>query len=154
MPLHDQFTPFCTRPFFTAAFRLPAAYRYSEPLHFQLLHLDPVLHKLPFLGEPWRPQIPALNMFSAIWRRRVKPALSLRANDAESSIQSLLLETLWSHFRSSCLDRSTSQLWDYIDRSSFETMMSGQPDSRLFNRFGLPIFQIVTLFAYERVIHS
>jgi asparagine synthase (glutamine-hydrolysing) len=151
LPVHEQFSPFCTRAFVEDAFRLPASYRYSEPLHYQLLHLDPVLHGFPFIKEPWRPQQPPINMVSAIWRKRVKPALSLAATDTSPSIQSLLLKSRWTHFRELCLDRSSSPLWDYINRGRFEALMNGSPDSRMHDQAGLPLFMIVTLFDYERM---
>lgn len=154
-PVHDLFSPFCTRAFVTEAFRLTAAYRYSEPLHYELLRLDPVLHAIPFLKEPWRPQMPAVNMVSAVWRKRVKARLSARNMDSGSpSIQALLMQKRWRHFREFCLDQRSSPLWGFIDRNRFEAVMGGQPDLRLCHDMGLELFQIFTLFYYMGDIQS
>jgi asparagine synthase (glutamine-hydrolysing) len=153
LPVHDLFSPFCTRAFVGEAFRLQAAYRYSEPLHYQLLALDPVLHAIPFLKEPWRPQCPAVNMLSAVWRRRLRLGGRKKAVGS-ASIQESLMRNRWCHFREFCLDQESSPLWGFIDRGRFEAVMRGQPDIGLCQDKGLPLFQIFTLFYYARNFRS
>jgi asparagine synthase (glutamine-hydrolysing) len=140
-PIGDFFSPFCTRPFTEAVFSIPAAYRYSESIHYELMKdLVPELHRFPFDKSPWPPQNPWLH----ILRQTIKPEyikvrkvvcdiLKSMKSDRSSSITTLKrskkavefersqwIKVNYLKIREICLDCSDSTLWSLVNRSLFE----------------------------------
>jgi asparagine synthase (glutamine-hydrolysing) len=92
----DHFYPFCTRPFIETAFSLSALYRWSEPIHYELIrHLVPRLLPVPS-DKPWRSQRPVLNRlkflgsFSYGVVRRQLPGLQPLVSGVRAGIRRLL----------------------------------------------------------------
>jgi asparagine synthase (glutamine-hydrolysing) len=148
----DLFAPLCTRPFVEAAFGLSAPLRFSEPIHYQLLRLNPELHGIPFSSEPWRNQNPNLSMPQMIWEkkiRRVPPT-----HPAATAYQEILLERKLQDVRDYCLSDRDSHIWHYVRRPQFESLISSDsPPGTRKSQVSL-ILQIVTLFRYEQLLRG
>ena len=147
----DYFSPYCTRPWLTAAFALSPAHRMTEPLHYGLLcRLRPDLHSPP-LATAWRPQRAAQNLAtmialsaSARVRRRLWP------RPAPGPVHhSSMLETKLSELRARCLDRPRSGLWDLVSRERFEQLTAPGGSARERGRHIHGLYSILTLFEYE-----
>jgi asparagine synthase (glutamine-hydrolysing) len=79
-PVVDLFSPFCTRPFVESAFAIPALRRYSEPIHYQLVLLEPELHRIrfgeEFKEERWYSQLPIVNILHVCWKKKGRELVS------------------------------------------------------------------------------
>jgi asparagine synthase (glutamine-hydrolysing) len=164
-PICDPFAPFCTRPYVEAAFSLPARYRYSEPVHYQLIgRLAPELQAIPFNKGSWRSQHPIMNLASwlidrsagqacaAIRSRSTRRQGAKRVPLPQPSGQAVWLEARRSWLRQICLDQPYSPLWNFVDRSMFEhiTAPGTHPAERTSRTEGL--YAVATLFAYAQRI--
>ena len=166
MPAYDLFSNFCVRSFIEAAFALSPLQRYSEPLHYQLTYLlSPELHSLPFGGEPWRSQRPAVNLLSWQGTRvlnrvlskvpyRIRRILSRTKHQRTSQVpvvfdQAAWLEAKRKQVRDICLDQSNSPIWNYVDRARFERIMSPTTEPAERFRYTLRLYTIATLFYYQ-----
>jgi asparagine synthase (glutamine-hydrolysing) len=163
MPATDLFAPLLTRPFIEAVFAMPARYRYSEPLHFQLIRLlVRELLNIRLDKGHWRSQRPFSNfarwciaewpkqqVLCSIPRRFYPRRFSDRKITPNFDHSHLLLSKLqW--LRELCLDQSDSMLWEFVDRSVFDSMtapdfISDKPFSKS-QLFGL--YTVATLFSY------
>jgi hypothetical protein len=163
MPIQDLFTPFSSRAFVSAAFALPASQRYTEPLHYSLMRrLSPELHRLPFDGKPWRAQQPWFNLLKvqgvALWRRVQRRSGSRSSSKRSPDKPAAFDRGGWFEGKrqqalSVCLDQVDSPLWNFVDRSVFERLMSSatEPDRRW--RYRSALYGIATLFYYEADHH-
>jgi asparagine synthase (glutamine-hydrolysing) len=147
----DYFSPYCTRPWLTAAFGLSPGSRLTEPLHYGLLRrLRPDLHS-PALATPWRPQRTAGNLaamialsVSARLRRRLWP------RPAPGPVHhSSMLERKLGDLRGRCLDRPRSGLWDLVSREHFEQLTAPGGSARQRVRHIHGLYNVLTLFEYE-----
>lgn len=151
-PRVNLFAPLCTRPFVEAVFRLEPSLRFSEPLHYQLLRLNPELHQIPFSTEPWRNQNPNLAMFKMTWEKKIRRAYA--ANTTAISNQAILLERKLDEVRDFCLAKGDSGIWNYIRRPEFESLLSKTTSSKARERHLSLLLQVVTLLRYEQVLHE
>jgi len=157
----DRFSPFCTKPFVEAAFRLPALYRCSEPLHYEVIRLLlPELHRLPFGKDPWPSQQPVVNLVCMAAESQIRRARSgLRQRIFGQRLRRLkrpvefdhtaLLEAKCTWLRELCLYQPDSLLWEFVDRAKFEhlTAKSAEATARRGCIGGL--YDIATLFHYS-----
>jgi asparagine synthase (glutamine-hydrolysing) len=151
----DRFSPLCTAAFMKATFSIKPVRRLSEPFHYGLVkRLNPELHALP-LERPWRSQRVALNVATLLWpevNRKMRSLLGARRKAPQTSppgYQARLLEQKCRYFRGFCLDRSTSTLWDVVDRTAFDRLMSPRTDAIERQQSGMLPFDIVTAFQAE-----
>ena len=146
----DYFSPYCTRPWLTAAFGLSAAHRMTEPLHYELLRrLRPDLLSPP-LATPWRPQRTVQNLVTMIAlsaTARLRHRLWPRPAPGPVHHTSML-ETMLASVRARCLDRPRSGLWDLISRERFERLTGPAGHARRGHHIH-GLYSAVTLFEYE-----
>jgi len=173
MPIFDPVSPFCTRPFVEAAFRLPAWHRYTEPIHYQLMQLlVPELQRIPF-DKPWRSQRPVMNIvrwigqqgmrkasepIRRVWRRqpsgeaaRVPAVKSPSWREVEWGGW---LETQYPRWRELCLDQAESALWSFVNRPLFERITSPAATPAERRRCLQGLYNVATLFYYTQVTGS
>ncbi|MCG8364950.1 MAG: hypothetical protein MJA27_16680 [Pseudanabaenales cyanobacterium] len=157
----DAFSPFCTRPFIKAAYSISALRRYSEYIHYQLLDfLAPDLHRFPFM-KSWPPQQPMINLFYSFWDRTLKKSIAMPINKIVTGKSKSItldinhqlkkfhrLEFKRSQLRELCLDQANSSLWNFIDRSQFERITSGDTNPAERQRHLILLWHIFTLFQY------
>jgi asparagine synthase (glutamine-hydrolysing) len=162
-PVYDPFALLCTRAFVEAVFTLPPAYRKCHWLHHQLLSLlAPNLAEFPFDSGRELPQSPRLNLLRWILERshnKVRTHLRRRFPRRRSSGttagrspefgQAAWLEIKRDWMRSICLDQRDSMLWEFLNRSLFEQIMSDSADPAARQAYRLGIYGIATLFYYE-----
>lgn len=148
-PVGDIFSPFCTRPFVEAAFSLHALYRYSEPIHYEILRLSPLLHRIPFQKEPWRPQMPGLNLLVGAWRKKIVRRL-VRRRGAEIAAydQHALLDAIAPKLRTFCRDQESATLWQLIDRSKLDRLLGPDVPAQERRLYASAIYGAVTLCYY------
>jgi len=151
---------FTTRKFITSAFSLSSISRFTEPLHHNMMReLSPVLYGMPFLSEPWRPQlsIPCLlqqtlvKANKSLKRRFLSSRFLNETNNLQKRRDSCHLEIWFEKNRHVILDDllSTKQslIWDFVDRDVFERMMRGDlVTHRIKNIEGL--YRIWSLYSY------
>ncbi|MEO6823926.1 MAG: hypothetical protein ABI167_04220 [Nitrosospira sp.] len=150
-PWVDVFSPFCTRPFVEAAFGLAPSLRFSEPIHYQLLRLNPELHRVPFSTEPWRSQNSNLGMLHMIWRKKIRRAHPSR--NMGISYQTLLLERNLKEVRDFCRSRHNSCVWNYVRRPQFESLLDINTPSETRQKQLPLMLQILTLLYYEQLLN-
>jgi len=139
-----QFTPFATRRFYEAAFAVDPALRPSSPLHFRLLReLSPDLHRYPVDEGGWRVQVPYVNLLQKRWRERRGKA------PRELPHQFTWFDGVHRDVLSRCLDRSSSPLWDIVDRAPIERLAISEPDPVELSRMTKNLLSLCTLFEYE-----
>ena len=163
MPATDLFAPLLTRPFIEAVFAISARYRYSEPLHFQLIRLlVPELLNIRLAKGHWRSQRPFSNfarwciaewpkqqVLCRIPRRFYPRRFANRKITPNFDHSSLLLSKLqW--LRELCLDQSDSMLWEFVDRSVLDSMTSPDliSDKPISRTQLLGLYNVATVFSY------
>ncbi len=164
-PYHSVYSPFCIRPYVEAAFAIPASRRFTEHIPYELLKLlSPELFRFPS-DTPWKPQNPRLLNVSALLKRgfrsarrragslgrkvgrgNPKPARGWRGGQRAN-----WLEAKREDFRRLCLDRSSSPLWEHVDRDEFERLMDPRTDSSERDRRHRTLLRVVTMFQYESI---
>jgi len=159
MMSRDVFSPFCTRAFVEAAFTIPLIKRYAESLHYRLiLSLSPQLHRLEFDKYSWPQQQQHLNIIRAYAnankrfsiRKLFKRSRPIKTNRKPSfSEQFSWFESKRSEMQEVCLDHHNSVIWDFVDRSIFEKLMSSSTDPIERSKYIKVICNIATLFYYE-----
>jgi asparagine synthase (glutamine-hydrolysing) len=157
----DVFSPFCTRAYAVASFKVPLLYRYADHVHFELLgFLNRDLQQFP-LEVPWYSQQPlpltiqlltryfeqtriskiTCRVFNRIQRPKVAPS---RHNE-----RAAWLEYFLPRLRQRVLDQSSSPLWDYVDRPRLERLLdAGTPAVERY-RSQHSILDTLTLFHYN-----
>ena len=165
----DRFSLLCTRSFVQAAFTIPALHRYSESLHYELIKLlVPELHSVPFEKGPWRSQQPIINLiYRTVAQKILAPSLKrtlrrvirrrvtlLKSNKNSSEIpvfdRTAWLESKLAWIRELCLDQPDSELWDFVDKPTFERITSATV-SQLDRRPHVHrLYDVATLFYYAR----
>lgn len=151
-PWVDVFAPLCTRPFVEAAFGLAPSLRFCEPVHYQLLRLNPELHRMPFATQPWGSQNSSLGMVNMIWEKKIRRARS--SHNTGTFYQAVLLERKLNEVRDFCLAQGDSCVWNYIRRPRFESLLhpTTPPETRQ-NQLPL-LLQVVTLLYYEQLLRE
>jgi hypothetical protein len=144
-----QFTPFATRAFYEAAFAVDPALRPSSPVHFRLLEqLSPALHAYPVPGGGWPVQAPYVNLLQSRWRR-------WRGRQAKEVPHQLTwFDGVHRDVLARCLDRSSSPLWEIVDRAPIERLARGQPDPTELRRMTKALLSTCTVFEYEALRHD
>ncbi len=160
-PVYDLFAPFCIRPIIRATYRIPPIYRYYRWLNHQLLRVFmPSLLRLPYdKGRNW-PIYPWLNLLQWMMQKslhkvfrytyRFRRPRSIAGNQDSPSefCQEAWLEPKREWMRQICLDQRSSVLWNFVNRSLFEQIMSDSSDPAERRAYRLGLFGIVTLFYY------
>ena len=175
MQLQDFFSPFITRALIEAVFSMPAAQRYTEPFHYNLIRLlSPDLHRIPLDKGHWRPQNSVthlVNLYRNRMLNRAKQRISsILSTDSGSkkaskplhSATDMFDQTKWfearrEQVREFCLDKKDSFIWHFVDRSLFEKITAPAADPTDFSKHGLYVglfYRIATLFYYERSINN
>jgi asparagine synthase (glutamine-hydrolysing) len=163
------FSPFCTRPYVEAAFKLAPYHRVMESLPLSLIkHINPELFEIPF-DKPLMPQTKAAlrqKMFKQQLKedaktllRRAKLLETLRKfknyqTDGDPKLSKgneriYWLEQVSEHMRTFCLDHASSRLWDYIARDDFELVMKKENAVLRVHNLAA-IYNIMTVFYYEQ----
>ncbi|RJR20788.1 MAG: DUF1933 domain-containing protein [Nitrospiraceae bacterium] len=171
MQYQDFFTPFITRPFIEAVFSMPAVRRYTEPLHYNLIHLlSRELHSLPLDSSPWESQKCTTHLLdfygkriSGRFRHGISRIMAFKSKPQKTSNKihtatDMFDNVSWfkakrQEVREYCLDQKNSIIWDFVDRASFEKISSqkNNPDGLLgYGTYITLYFRIATLFYYER----
>lgn len=166
LPQQDVFSPYCTRAFVETAFALPPDYRYCETLHYELTKfLVPQLHSLPY-DAPWLWQPPITYLMQrrldAVVRKvnRLFPHLlkhyqsqqsyhSQQSSSIPAFTKSAWLEAKLLPLRELCLDQKNSPLWDFVNRSEFERIMSSAAEPTERSKYLTNLYTIITLFYYQ-----
>jgi hypothetical protein len=179
MPAVDCYGPLASRAFVEATYSQPVLRRPTEPLHYGLTYLlSPELHGVPyekdnaaFKKRSWRDQRPVVNMAQMIGsdlkrnaRRSVRKLLRRQApgrrpsRPQATSVPSqppvrdreYWLQSKREQIREMCLDRSSSPIWNYVDRAKFEeyTAVPGGPSLPTSQYLG-GLYVALTLFSYE-----
>ena len=165
----DTYSPYTSRSFLQAVFAASYTDLLSEQLQYRLLRrLAPKLCTLPFDRDGWRRH--------RLWRdrisyRAVKQLNSLRvrhprwlswlpANQTWGQPpprrfwmfeqRQAFLDRQLSTIRQLCLDQPTSPLWQFIDRSTFESLTADGSDAPRSVSVNKLLFRIATLFQYAQ----
>ncbi|MGC4096100.1 MAG: asparagine synthase-related protein [Nitrospira sp.] len=163
-PICDPFTPFCTKPYIKAAHCVPLPDRIAGHLHRELIRTTtPSLLDIPY-DKPWRYPSPTLGRTRVIaqtvreaaprWllkslRYGTKHLHKSKANAKPAPIQVEWVEAKRESIADICLNQRSSMLWDYIDRRSFERIMSSTASDTFRRQHCARILSIATLFYYE-----
>jgi len=143
MLYNDHFSLFCTIPFVEAAFSITPLSRYREILHYELIEkLMPQLNCIPF-DTPWPEELCSV--------KNIKQNVFNRADYQQISAfdKSTWLENNRHRLLELCLEQSSSSLWDYINRSRFEHLMSDAYTPEKRRKYVKMFFAIFTLFYYD-----
>ena len=160
LPAGNHVTPFCTRPFVEAVFRMPPVQRYSEPIHWGLLHvLAPELLTIAPPPRPWRSQHWRRNWLRYAteivlnrlgWPHLRKPHGAAPAPPPHKRCleQGQWLEQRIARVRARCLETASDPLWELVDRKVLEQRLSPKtlPEERATCLGGL--YLVETLCEY------
>jgi asparagine synthase (glutamine-hydrolysing) len=159
MMSRDVFSPFCTRAFVEAAFAIPLIKRYAESLHYRLiLSLSPELHRLDFDKYSWPQQQLYLNIIRAYRnankrfsiKKLLKRSRPIKTEKKPSfSEHYSWFESKRNEIQEVCMDHHNSIIWDFVDRSVYEKLMSTSTDPIERSKYIKVICNIATLFYYE-----
>jgi asparagine synthase (glutamine-hydrolysing) len=163
----DRFSLLCTRSFVKGAFTIPALHRYSESLHYELIRLlVPDLHSVPFVKTFWCPQYPIINLFCQTTAQSVltpslkrtlrrviqRRVIRLNSNNNSSKIpvfdQAAWLESKLAWIRELCLDQPGSELWNFVDKPTFERITSATANQVDRRPNVHRLYDVATLFYY------
>lgn len=153
----DVVTPFLTRPYVRACFATPARERHMERVAYELIeYLSPALHAMPF-ETPWPPQrfsrlllerlIASPEKLLGRVERKLKRKVRITAGRKRERM--FVLERLLPQWRERYLDRSSSSLWQIIDRERFEFVTSERASQAQRVRHHQALYQVATALAYE-----
>jgi hypothetical protein len=176
MEFQDFFSPFITKSFIEAAFSIPAQNRYTEPIHYNLIHLlTPELHGFPFDKGTWLSQKPAdhlvalykkriLNKFQRLQSKLLRNGSELNKSTRKPHTYQTDMfdpqewyEAKREQVRELCLDSKKSIIWDLVNRPLFEKILTPSTDTQELAQFGAYVdifFRIATLILYERSINN
>ncbi len=159
MMSRDVFSPFCTRAFVEAAFATPMIKRFTESLHYNLiLSLSPELHRLEFDKNSWPRQQKYLNLLRLYAKANTRfsllefiKRLRSRKTDKKPSFPEHYgwFEIKRKEIQEVCLDHHNSIIWNFVDRSVYERIMSTSTDAIERSNYIKVICNIATLFYYE-----
>lgn len=163
-PVCDMFTPFCTIPYIEAALATPLSDRIAVRLHRELIRATtPALLDIPY-DKPRRHIEPELDVkwlvaqavkeaaprwLLKILRDGAKRLRQRQSKDKPGPVQAEWVETKRETIVDVCLNQRRSVLWDYVDRRSFETIMSPKTAEKVRRQYCAKILSIATLFYYE-----
>jgi asparagine synthase (glutamine-hydrolysing) len=158
-PTEDVFPLFCTRPFVEAAYSISALHRYSEPIHYRLIHdLEPKLLNFP-ISTPWRSQIHPIFRFgwyaAGAAMRRVPFFTKVHGVAMEAGTwmpmydRPAWLEAKRHQIRDICLSQPHSAAWHFVNRRVFEHLTSTKTDANERRRSGEFLFAVAAIFYYE-----
>ncbi len=167
-PACDMFTPFCTIPYIEAALAMPLSDRITGRLHRELIRATaPSLLDLPY-DKQWHPvpqklrvqQVVAQALAQAVkeaaprWllkmlRDGAKQLRQRQSKDKPGPVQADWVEAKRETIVDVCLNQRRSVLWDYVDRRSFEQIMSSKTAEKVRRQHCAKILSIATLFYYE-----
>jgi len=148
LPLVDIFQPLCTRTFAELVFATPLRERYAQLFHSMAIELlTPRLADLPFMKTNRVYHRVARDLL----RRLVAadPFALLRGRQHVGTPQAAWIEALRPRLRDVCLGQPDSALWDFIDRSVFESLTDERTPGPRRARAALGIWQVATLFLYS-----
>lgn len=159
--IRDVFSPFCTRLFAEAAFKVPYMLRFADHIHYELLgHLNSEMQQHPF-ETPWYPQQRTKvrqqllrqcydrSHIARIVRRvqnRIQPPKVFPSRQLQ---RASWLEQFLPLFRQSVLDQDKSPLWDYIDRVRLEHLLKPRTPSGERRKNLTVLFDAITVFHYQ-----
>jgi asparagine synthase (glutamine-hydrolysing) len=163
-PICDLFTPFCTIPYIETALAMPLSDRIAGRFHQELIRATtPALLDFPY-DKPSRQPLPKLGAkrviaqtvreAAPIWLLRMlrHGASRLRQNkprEGKRLVQPEWVEAKRETILNVCLDQKSSMLWNYVDRRSFENIMSPKTTKEVRAQHCARILSIATLFYYE-----
>ena len=163
-PVCDMFTPFCTIPYIEAAYSIPLPDRIAGRLHTELIRATtPSLLDFPY-DKPRRPPLPKLGIkrlvaqtvregaprwLFRILRRGTGQLQRKKSEGKTGPVQAEWVEAKRSVIQDVCLSQRSSVLWDYVDRRSFEHIMSAKTSGKVRRQHCAKILSIATLFYYE-----
>jgi asparagine synthetase B (glutamine-hydrolysing) len=159
-PHTEVYCPYCTPAFAAAAFSEPMQERMCDRLHYRMISgLLPELHRLP-IQYPWYIRHPLKLLLNTL-RMDIKnylldrlnsrsglPAVHAEGNRSIRHLRAQWLMALIERYRSFCLDRQQSEIWDVIDREAFEQATRNNHGPNAFWASQDEIFDVITLFVY------
>jgi asparagine synthase (glutamine-hydrolysing) len=163
-PVCDKFTPFCTYPFIETAFAMPLSDRIAQLLHIELIRAaEPSLLDFAF-DKPLCAELPkrsaklvvadtvreaAPRWLLRILRYGVRQLQRRKSQEENGPVQAEWVEAKRKSILDVCLSQHSSVLWDYVDRRSFENIMSSPTAAQVRRAYCKRILSIATLFYYE-----
>jgi asparagine synthase (glutamine-hydrolysing) len=163
-PICDLFTPFCTIPYIEAAHSMTLPDRIAGRLPHELIRTTtPSLLEFPY-DKPGRYPLLKLGRKRVIAQtvREAAPKWLLRtlrygasqlqlkrAKEKTGPVQAEWVEAKRESIVDVCLNQRSSILWDYVDRRSFEKIMSSKTQEKFRRQHCARILSIATLFYYE-----
>lgn len=141
--------PYYTRSYTRLSFKASLWDRYLSRVHERMLDIvAPEVRRVPYSQLPkW-------------WHRPLKDVASranrllhwdrLRKKKVRTSPQQGWFAAMMPHIRETCMDASSSRLWDVIDRSVFERFTSPAEQDRLAVRAD-GILRVYSFFEYARL---
>ena len=165
----DTYSPYTSRSFLQAVFATPYSALLSEQLQYQMLrYLAPELCALPFDRGDWRRHrrwrdrisyrganqlnqlrtrhprwLSWLPAFHGLGKQPVQPVWVFEKRQA-------FLDRQLPAIRQFCLDHPGSPLWQFIDRSAFESLTGDAVETPRAGEINKLLFQIATLFQYSQ----
>lgn len=148
-PVRDMLLPYYTRSYTRLSFKASLWDRYLSRVHERMLDIvAPEVRRVPYSQLPkW-------------WHRPLKDVASranrllhwdrLRKKKVRTSPQQGWFAAMMPHIRETCMDASSSRLWDVIDRSVFERFTSPAEQDRLAVRAD-GILRVYSFFEYARL---
>lgn len=148
-PVRDMLLPYYTRSYTRLSFKASLWDRYLSWVHERMLDIvAPEVRRVPYSQLPkW-------------WHRPLKDVASranrllhwdrLRKKKVRTSPQQGWFAAMMPHIRETCMDASSSRLWDVIDRSVFERFTSPAEQDRLAVRAD-GILRVYSFFEYARL---
>lgn len=166
-PVYNSFLFYGHRKFIETAFGIKSFQRLTEPIHYNLTKIyDERFLSVGVNNKPWKNQsvyLYSLNLYVKILTNKLyDEKIKKIFNNSEK--KQLPKQIHFDHFlwfekninliREICLDQSNSDLWNFINRSRFEEIMSSNNDQEDRRKnIGL-LYSIITLFYYEDFLSS
>ena len=165
----DTYSPYSSRSFLQAVFAASHNALLNEQLQYRLLRrLAPKLCTLPFDRDGWRRHrlwrdrigYRAVNRINRLRMRHPRWLSWLPANQTwgkppprrvwMSEQRQAFLDRQLPAIRQLCLDQPASPLWQFVDRSAFESLTADGADTPRTAALDKLLYQIATLFQYAQ----
>jgi len=165
MEMRDSYSPYYCRSFAEATFSLDARTRRTEPLHYRLIEaVAPEVLGIPFDKGSWSSRSPSLHLYTEVTqqlRRRLKMRVGRRLpwKKREANRHMIVKDTMFERvkwlkqvqqkLREMSLDKSSSMLWDLVDRDRFESITDPSAPESGLSANARALFLIATISCYE-----
>lgn len=164
----DVFSPYCTRAYTMAAFKVPLLCRYANHVQYELLgYLNRDMQQFPF-ERAWFPQQPQalrIRLLRQYYRQSKSKIVQLvrhllhRTNPSQErharyNQRATWLDQYLPQLRQRVFDQSSSPLWDYVDRPRLEHLLDPNTPTMERYRSQATLFDTLTLYHYRLACES